>query len=109
MQAARGGQMKWVAPPKQKWESHDISGWDNEGFSPLHYAVQYQRVDDVERLLQAKRGKLTRYYINCIHDIVVESIYVTYMNLENSVRHPMLRHCIACSQQLIIIHFDSLK
>ena len=78
MQAAQGGQLQWAAPylqvmsvdpPQQRWSSHACALSDNEGFSRLHCAVLYQGVGEVKRLLQSNHGKVTHYYINCIHDI----------------------------------------
>ena len=78
MQAAQGGQLEQagpdfqvmsVKPPQQRWFSHVCAISDNEGFSRLHFAVLYQRVDEVKELLRSNHGKLTHYYIYCIHDM----------------------------------------
>ena len=78
MQAAQGGQLEQadpdfqlmsVDPPQQRWLSHVCAISNNEGFSPLHCAVLYQRVDEVKELLRSNHGKLTHYYINCIPDM----------------------------------------
>ena len=63
MQAGRGGQVRWVARPISEWLKHQMHASDNDGFVALHYAVQYQKIAIVQKLLQDKCGKYV-YFIN---------------------------------------------
>lgn len=59
MQAALGEQARWADTTFSERQKHEMNVPDKEGFFPLHYAVQYQRVDITKALLEAKCGKFT--------------------------------------------------
>ena len=53
--------MRLEDSPISEWQKHKMDGPDEDGFVALHYAVQYQDVRSVERLLEDKCGKMALY------------------------------------------------
>ena len=66
MQAVCHGQEDLLEDLLQRCTEGQINSLDKQGFAALHYAVKYENVSIIKKLLKAKCGKFV-VNILCIH------------------------------------------
>ena len=75
IQVGRRDQRRLEDSPISEWQKRKMHDPDKDGFVALHYAVQYQNVHVVKRLLEDKCGKIALYEsstlnsLNCLWNI----------------------------------------